>query len=119
MDPPGAGYTPTATPGCRAPHHPLPGGRSTIDLFDRDFVLLAASGEWEAAARLPLSCRVIADPDWAAAYGIGPAGAVLVRPDGHVAWRRAELGESPVADLTAALARVTAGRPALADPLPG
>jgi len=25
--------------------------------------------------------------DLAAAYGIGQAGAVLVRPDGHVAWR--------------------------------
>lgn len=32
------------------------------------------------------------DPDgvWRRLYGIGPAGAVLVRPDGHVAWRASE-----------------------------
>ena len=31
----------------------------------------------------------IADPagEWITAYGIEPDGAVLVRPDGHVAWR--------------------------------
>jgi hypothetical protein len=25
--------------------------------------------------------------EWATLYGIGPEGAALVRPDGHVAWR--------------------------------
>ena len=38
------------------------------------------------------------------AYGIGPAGAVLVRPDGYVAWRAAAGGDG--ADLDAALARM-------------
>ena len=35
-----------------------------------------------------VSSRVILEPGWPALYGIGPAGAVLVRPDGHVAWRQ-------------------------------
>lgn len=123
-DPPGADYVPTATPGCRAPHHRLPGGHSTIDLFDREFVLLLASAAGEQAAAavrdrlaVPLSCRVIADPAWAAGYGISATGAVLVRPDGHVAWRRVAVGASPVAELTAALAQVSACH--VADPLPG
>ncbi len=32
---------------------------------------------------------------WDAVSGIGPDGAVLVRPDQHVAWRAAELPEDP------------------------
>jgi putative polyketide hydroxylase len=30
---------------------------------------------------------LIDDPQWPALYGIEPTGAVLVRPDRHVAWR--------------------------------
>jgi tetracenomycin A2 monooxygenase-dioxygenase len=118
MDPPGADYTPTATPGCRAPHHPLPGGGSTIDLFDRDFVLLTASSAWQATAsrlRVPLTCHVITDPAWPATYGVTPAGAVLVRPDGHVAWRRPAT-EAPGEGLAQVLTRVAATRePVLSD----
>ena len=99
-DPPGADYTPTADPGCRAPHlwlHTPHGRRSTIDLFDRDIVLLTADpgASWRAAAETASSTLgvrvesyVIREPEWPLLYGITPAGAVLVRPDGHVIWRR-------------------------------
>jgi predicted hotdog family 3-hydroxylacyl-ACP dehydratase len=41
------------------------------------------------------------------AFGLGPAGASLVRPDGYVAWRSLELPSDPVAALTDALQRVS------------
>ena len=95
---PVAEYAPTGRPGSRAPHWWLSGdgGRvSSLDLFDREFVLLTAgrgAGWWKAVADLaaagtPLSVIQPLDPYWTALYDIGPDGAVLVRPDGHVAWR--------------------------------
>ena len=97
---PVADYVPTARPGHRAPHYPLSVAgcrRSTIDLFDGKFVALSPGRRWCDAARaaaaslgVPLSAHVIADPAWATRYGVGPDGAVLVRPDGYVAWRRAQ-----------------------------
>jgi 2-polyprenyl-6-methoxyphenol hydroxylase-like FAD-dependent oxidoreductase len=66
-------YTPSAHPGCRAPHVWLAPGKSTLDLFGRDFVLLDLSTLNEEARRL-----------YERRY-------VLVRPDGHVAWR----GDAP------------------------
>lgn len=84
---------PTARPGSRAPHVALANGSSTLDLFGRDFVLLAGSE---------------VDPSVAEAYGIGPAGAVLVRPDGFVAWRTQEASAGAAAE---ALARVRHSAP--------
>lgn len=95
-DPPGSDYQPTATPGCRAPHLWLDSGTSTIDLFDRNLVLLTAQpgAPWRDAAAtascalgIPVDSHIIANPGWPGRYGVTPAGAVLVRPDGHVAWR--------------------------------
>jgi len=43
-----------------------------------------------------------------AAFGIGPAGASLVRPDGYVAWRATGLPDNPAGALTDALGRVSA-----------
>ncbi len=86
-------YVPTARPGHRAPHAFLADGRSTLDLFGRGFVLLgfgAAAAEaaplLEAAQKrhLPLTFTAIAEPPIAALY---ERRFVLVRPDGHVAWR--------------------------------
>jgi len=93
-------YVPVARPGCRAPHLWLErkGERiSTIDLFGHGFVLLAgpAGEDWLQAARgLPIAAHRIGgdliDPEggFCVLYGIEPDGAVLVRPDGYVAWRR-------------------------------
>lgn len=90
-------------PGTRAPHVWIErdGEKiSTLDLFGRGFVLLAGSGGtgWRDKGRAGREVFVvgedgIADPENAfpGAYGITPSGAVLVRPDGFVAWR----GESP------------------------
>lgn len=88
-----ADYVPSAAPGGRAPHLWISGRtRSTIDLFDRHFVLLTTpSSGWRSAAAgvEHLQCTVVEAPDWPKLYGISDGGAVLVRPDGHVAWRSA------------------------------
>jgi putative polyketide hydroxylase len=98
-DPPGADYVPAAAPGCRAPHlwvTTTHGRTSTIDLFDHDIVLLTANtgASWRTAAEtasralgVPIESHLIEGPEWPRLYGITPAGAVLVRPDGHVTWR--------------------------------
>ena len=98
-------YVQSATPGARAPHVWLgkPEDRlSTLDFLGRSFVILAGSeGQaWRGhAARLAqafgvaLPAYVIGEPELAdlgsfeRLYEIGPDGAVLVRPDGHIAWR--------------------------------
>jgi hypothetical protein len=86
-------YTQTARPGHRAPHAWLPDGRSTLDLFGRGFVLMrlgahTLGGERlrvaAAAAGVPLQVVALDMPDVAALY---QGRLVLVRPDGHVAWR--------------------------------
>jgi 2-polyprenyl-6-methoxyphenol hydroxylase-like FAD-dependent oxidoreductase len=102
-------------PGTRAPHLWLThGGKliSTLDLFGSGFVLLAAPGgkDWCVATRavahrfpkLPLCAHLIGSPDvedlagqFAQTYGVSEHGAVLVRPDGFVAWRARELVEYP------------------------
>ena len=92
-------HVPTGRPGRRAPHVWLNSHdrrRSTIDLFEREFVLMTGPrGSYcvdraVATARslaVPLRAFVISEPDWQVAYGIASDGAVLVRPDGHVGWR--------------------------------
>jgi 2-polyprenyl-6-methoxyphenol hydroxylase-like FAD-dependent oxidoreductase len=84
-------YTPSARPGQRAPHAWLGPGKSVLDLFGRGFTLLRFGGEGgealvEAAreAELPLNVADIADAAIARLY---ERRLVLVRPDGHVAWR--------------------------------
>jgi 2-polyprenyl-6-methoxyphenol hydroxylase-like FAD-dependent oxidoreductase len=96
-----------AMPGTRAPHLMLTRAAapiSILDLFGKNFCVLAAAdgGACCDAARaaavdlgLPLDAYRIAggesvnDPDgrFADAYGLSPSGAVIVRPDGFVAWR--------------------------------
>ena len=86
-------YSPSARPGARAPHVWLEDGRSTLDLFGRKFVLLRLGGGAPdgdglvtAAARcgMPLDVVALENEAIAAAY---ERALVLVRPDGHVAWR--------------------------------
>ena len=82
-------------PGTRAPHLWIEreGERiSTLDLFGRNFVLLTGTGgqAWGNAARganLDLDVHRMEDQDFSESYGITSSGAVLVRPDGFVAWR--------------------------------
>ena len=86
-------YHQTSRPGSRAPHAWLSEGRSTIDLFGRGFVLMRCGADapdssgLAAAAKqrgVPLEVVNIDDPAIAQIY---EEPLVLVRPDGHVAWR--------------------------------
>ena len=86
-------YVPTTRPGSRAPHAWLPDGRSTLDLFGDGFVLLCFDelntdvedlSKAFSAHQVPLMVVRIDDLDIAALY---ERTRVLVRPDGHVAWR--------------------------------
>jgi hypothetical protein len=79
-----------------------------LDLFGPRFVLLTGSGPaaraWHtAAAGLPLDAHALPDVAACAAYGITPEGAVLVRPDGYVAWRSPTVLRGPAAAVAAAL----------------
>jgi hypothetical protein len=93
------GYQPTAFPGSRAPHAWLSPGQSILDLFGRGFTLLnfadlpTAAFERAASRRgVPMSVRRIASRDAAELYA---EPLVLVRPDGHVAWRGKEAPADP------------------------
>lgn len=129
------GSTPSATPvtqsarepgahlGARAPHLWVTrGGKriSTLDLFGREFVLLtgekgqgwadaAASASGVQVYRIGPTGEVVAgDGEFENAYGLGSDGAVLVRPDGVIAWRVDALPADPAAELNSALERVLA-----------
>ena len=101
-----------ARPGERAPHAWVRHAgrhRSTLDLFDGGLTLLTgADGRpWARAAAavggVPLQVLVDGRDVHGAAlaprYGFGPGSAVLVRPDGRVAWRH----DGACADRTSAL----------------
>jgi putative polyketide hydroxylase len=105
----------TGIPGTRLPHFWLEWLReriSTLDLLDGHFVLLVGpAGEpWQRAARGAAALagvdlavyRIGVDGDlvdhegsWQAKLEISAEGAVLVRPDGFVAWRTDALPRSP------------------------
>lgn len=122
-------YRATGFPGARAPHIWLrdASGRelSTIDLFYGGFVIIAGpEGDiWRRAARqiadseeLRIEAHLIgaggdlterADQrPLTEVYGIDADGAVLVRPDGHVAFRARRAPQDPVWTLRAAIRRV-------------
>lgn len=94
-------YHPCARPGSRAPHVPLADGRSTLDCFGRGFTLLRLSSDapdpaplMAAASARSVPLEVVnLDGDalnvemLAEARRIYQRQLVLVRPDGHVAWR--------------------------------
>lgn len=101
-------YEQTSRPGHRAPHVWMADGRSTLDLFGRGFVLLRLGSQAPAvdafvdAARrrsVPLQVVSLDEERVAANY---ERRLVLVRPDGHVAWR----GDECPKDAPAILDRV-------------
>jgi 2,4-dichlorophenol 6-monooxygenase len=121
-DPTGHKYVPVARPGHRLPHIWIDGDGPLSShhlLSPGRFLLLAAPGgdAWRAAAErvasdlgLPLDGRVLEPAgDWAETFGIGPEGAIVVRPDGHVGFRASEVAADPSGELERAL-RVLLGR---------
>jgi putative polyketide hydroxylase len=120
-------YVPNACPGSRAPHlmvrstadEEADSGHSILDhLLTGGFTLLTArpASPWHAvdfrgAPVEPTVLSVASDgdlvpvqTDFAALYGIGLQGAVLVRPDGHVAFRSAGSTDDVAGTLLHALA---------------
>jgi 2-polyprenyl-6-methoxyphenol hydroxylase-like FAD-dependent oxidoreductase len=96
---------------------------ATTDLFEREFVLIANgdSVDWEPATRALAATGVPSrylevgrdlidtDGDWAEISGTQPGGALLVRPDGHIAYRAVRPPHDPKAALRQATARVLGG----------
>lgn len=133
VDDPITDYVPSARPGSRAPHVRLLRDNkpiSTIDLFGPHFVLLAGrNGDaWRNAAvgigtsGPPLVAYIvgeqgeISDPDgnWQDVYGVDTDGAVLVRPDGYVAWRSRNGVSNPEGALRAVIESLLDRVPAMA-----
>jgi 2,4-dichlorophenol 6-monooxygenase len=122
----GTVYTPTTRPGHRLPHAWLGKDEarvSTHDLVEEEgaFALVTGTdgGPWTAAARAASEKLCVAinvaqigvdyvdtDNTWSAVSQIEADGAVLVRPDNHVAWRSQEGDENPEHSLTNALATI-------------
>jgi 2,4-dichlorophenol 6-monooxygenase len=123
-------YLPTTWPGARLPHLWVlqQGARRPLhDVLDpADFTLFThpRGGEvWRAAvmrvnhdASMPLTCWTIGsaheadlvaeDGDWARLSEIEATGAILVRPDGHVAWRCRQAPVDPTATLESVLCQL-------------
>ncbi|MFJ4798908.1 FAD-dependent monooxygenase [Kitasatospora purpeofusca] len=118
---------PDGVPGSRLPHLRPAGGNgaaSTLDLLGRGFTLLtpAPDAAWQrqadlaGAAGLPVTVRPLADDApgtagrWTGAFGLPATGAVLVRPDAHIAWR-APRPPADGAELLGVLRRILSAQP--------
>lgn len=118
-------YRPSTAPGLRLPHAWLERGGeriSTVDCLDYDsFQLLvdpAWREDWATALDSALSAQGLRYPvrllglgagddadarsddgRWLRLRGVDASGAILVRPDGHVAWRSRVLPDDPASEL--------------------
>ena len=135
LEDPDRDYVPSARPGARAPHHGLVRAGeliSTLDLMSHQWTLLAGATRaeaWRTAAAssgFPIQFVGVAsgldssiddnaeirDPSgsFTSLYGINE-GAVLVRPDGHVAWRAHDFVENAADELRRVLAKILRKEP--------
>jgi len=88
---------------------------STLDWFDKEFTVVAGplGDDWLEAGRdvaaktgIPLTVQKLPSAHPADGIHMGPRGAVLVRPDGHVAWRMPYIPDNPAGELAGALQTV-------------
>ncbi|MCW2985382.1 MAG: aromatic ring hydroxylase [Conexibacter sp.] len=127
-DPFGHDYRPTTRPGHRLPHAWLDGSEGRISTHDLvrpgGFALLAGPGgaDWVAAATKVAGERGVAieahcvdgtdltdaDGQWAQVNELEPGGALLVRPDQHVAFRSIGAADDAEAQLQQAFDAVLA-----------
>ena len=118
-------YIATGRPGHRAPHVWLQHGQdrlSTLDLWGPEFTVLVGpqGNSWastvkdlSARVQLEIGFHVIGGLGWVdeentflQRYGLQADGAVLVRPDGYVAWRAPQWSEAATQQLIFALERI-------------
>ncbi|MEM7411345.1 MAG: FAD-dependent monooxygenase [Myxococcota bacterium] len=120
-------YVPTAHPGARLPHAWIDVAgerRSTLDLIEGDGLTLLSVGAHEAwadaiveAGDVPI--RLVrmgndfqfsdderSDDGWRTTCGLDSNGALLIRPDQHVAWRAPTLPDAPRTALESALTHI-------------
>ncbi len=104
---------PVAGPGGRPHLHARPLRALLVLLASPHSPWLAAAAEVAAGLPAPLDAYgvgegadLVPEPgaDWAEAHGITPDGAVLVRPDGFVAWRHEGAAGNPATTLRDAVA---------------
>lgn len=111
-------YHPTTRPGARLPHASVlhegrPRPVHDVLCADGLTLLTASASQWSAALRaqppptvLPIVVTRLAAADPSeeqgllALFEVGDRGAVLVRPDNHVAWRTTKPASDGIADLT-------------------
>ena len=125
VEDPDRDYVPCARPGARAPHLWLQrdGERiSTLDLYGHGFVLLTGTNQasvWrQAMGGMSEDVELIVvgdsvidlDGNWQQRYGVDD-GAVLIRPDGHVAWRSRHAVKAPARELQDVLDRILCRTP--------
>lgn len=110
-------YQPSDRPGSRFPHQwlNLAQTESTLDWFSNDFVLvvgpkadpwLGVAAEVTEKLGIPIQTRQLEAADEWFGLSMGVRGAVLVRPDGHVAWRMPWFPADPALELGSALQRI-------------
>ena len=115
-------YIPCAAPGHRLPHLWLResgSSLSTMDCMTSAFTVFAgrrtswkrAVAQVVTASQVPMRTQRLpagSGDTWTSLLGIADSGCVLMRPDGHVAWRSLSGAANPVAELRSALATVLA-----------
>ncbi|GAB0107174.1 FAD-dependent monooxygenase [Nocardia sp. JMUB6875] len=91
-------YIPSGRPGTRLPHAWLTPGRSGLDAIGEWFTVLTPDPSgWEkrVTTTLPIHFEHLPD-EYADLCGVGPRGALLVRPDGHIGARWPDAPEGSV-----------------------
>ncbi len=103
-------------PGTRAPYALLKDGRSTLDLFQEGWVVVATDQTWGQAAatageRLGIEVQFHrVDPEVLPLFGVGRSGASVIRPDGYVGCRADDLPLDASSLLTQAVAQMSSSR---------